>query len=66
VEPDPNERDHHACDGCGLVVDSLAALTCFRVELGHLEGLLQLCERCSPSGLAAYWMRDLEPHMVKQ
>ena len=23
--PDPEEHDHHACDGCGLVVDALAA-----------------------------------------
>ena len=37
---DPDDRDHHACDGCGLVVDALAALTRFRVELGHLEGPL--------------------------
>jgi len=22
---DPDERDHYACDGCGLVVDALAA-----------------------------------------
>jgi len=50
IEPDPEKRDHHACDGCGLVVDALAALTRFRVELGHLEGPLQLCERCSPGG----------------
>lgn len=38
TEPNPDERDHHACDGCGLVVDALAALTCFLVEPGHLEG----------------------------
>ena len=45
--PDPEERDHHACDGCGLVVDALAALTRFRVELGYLEA------RCScASGVA--------------
>jgi len=25
TEPDPDERDHVACDGCGLVVDALAA-----------------------------------------
>ena len=25
TEPDPDERDHYACDGCGLVVDALAA-----------------------------------------
>ena len=36
--PDPDERDHHACDGCGLVVDALAALTRFRVELGASRG----------------------------
>jgi len=38
AEPDPEECDHVACDGCGLVVDTLAVLTRFRVELGHLEG----------------------------
>ena len=32
--PDSEEHDHYACDSCGLVVDALAALTCFRVELG--------------------------------
>ena len=64
TEPDPDERDHVACDGCGLVVDTLAALTRFRVELGHLEGPLQLCERCSPGGPATYWTRDLEAHLV--
>jgi hypothetical protein len=62
--PDPNERDHYACDGCGLVVDALAALTRFRVELGHLEGPLQLCARCSPGGPATYWTRDLDEHLV--
>lgn len=64
-EADPDERDHHACDGCGLVVDTLAALTQFRVELGHLEGPLQLCARCSPSGPATYWTRELEEHRVR-
>jgi hypothetical protein len=24
-QPDPDERDHYACDACGLVVDALAA-----------------------------------------
>ena len=43
-----------------------ARLTRFRVELGHLEGPLQLCERCSPGGRATYWTRDLEAHMVEQ
>jgi len=49
---------------CGLVIDALAALTRFRVELGHLEGPLQLCERCSPDGLATYWTRKLEKHSL--
>ena len=64
TEPDPDEHDHYACDSCGLVVDALAALTRFRVELGHLEGPVQLCERCSPGGLATYWTRDLKEHLV--
>jgi hypothetical protein len=64
TEPDPDERDHVTCDGCGLVVDTLAALTRFRVELGHLEGPLQLCARCSPGGLATYWTRDLGEHLI--
>ena len=63
--PDPEECDHHACDGCSLVVDALAALTRFRVELGHLEGPLQLCARCSPDGPATYWTRDFESHAVE-
>jgi len=61
---DPDDRDHHACDSCGLIVDALAALTRFRVELGHLEGPLQLCARCSPGGPATYWTRDLDDHLV--
>jgi len=65
AEPDPSDRDHCTCDGCGLVVDTIAALTRFRVELGRLEGTLQLCARCSPGGLATYWTRDLEEHIVK-
>jgi hypothetical protein len=64
TEPAPDERDHAACDGCGLVVDALAALTRFRVELGHLDGPVQLCARCSPGGPATYWTRDLEEHLV--
>ncbi|MFC6993207.1 hypothetical protein ACFQH3_16695 [Haladaptatus sp. GCM10025707] len=63
---DPDDRDHHACDGCGLVVDTLAALTRFRVELGHLEGTLHLCIRCSPGGPATYWTRDLDEHLVRE
>ena len=31
--PDPDGHDHHACDGCGLVVNALVALTRFRAEL---------------------------------
>jgi len=64
VTPDPEARDHYTCDSCGIVVDTLAALTRFRVELGHLEGPLQVCSRCSPSGPATYWTRDLRPHLV--
>ena len=45
-------------------VDTLAALTRFGVEIGHLEGPLQLCARCSLGGLATYWTRDLEEHLV--
>ena len=65
TRPDPDERGHHACDGCGLVVDTIAALTRFRVELGHLEGPLQLCARCCPGGPATYWTRDLAEHRVR-
>ncbi|USZ73522.1 DUF7558 family protein [Natronosalvus halobius] len=64
--PNLGERDHHACDSCGLVVDTLTALTRFRVELGHLEGPLQLCVRCSPTGPVTYWTRDLETHVVDE
>jgi hypothetical protein len=64
-QPDPDERDHHACDACGLVVNALAALTRFRVELGHLEGPLQLCARCSLNGPSTYWARDFESHVVE-
>ncbi|QCS44457.1 hypothetical protein [Natrinema versiforme] len=63
TRPDPDERDYVTCDGCGLVVDTLAELTRFCVELGHLKGTLQLCARCNPSGLAAYWTRNLEDHL---
>ena len=63
VEPNPDKRKHVACDGCGLVVDTLAALT-RPGRTGHLEGPLRLCERCSPGGLATYWTRDLEEHPV--
>lgn len=64
--PDPTRADHHACDGCGLIVDALVALTRFRVELGNLEGTLHLCARCSPAGKATYWTRPLEDHIVAQ
>ena len=60
----PDERDHCACDSCGRVVDALAALTRFRIELGHLEGPIQVCARCSPGGPATYWTRDLDAHIV--
>ncbi|MEA5389397.1 hypothetical protein VB773_21020 [Haloarculaceae archaeon H-GB2-1] len=45
---------------------SPAQLTRFRIELGHLDGPLQLCECCSPGGLATYWTHDLEAHVVEQ
>ena len=64
-QPAPDERNHHACDACGLVVNALAALTRFRVELGHLEGPLQLCARCSLNGPSTYWARDFESHVVE-
>ena len=64
-QPDPDERDHHACDACGLVVNALAALMRFCVELGHLEGPLQLCARCSLNGPSTYWARDFESHVVE-
>jgi hypothetical protein len=63
---DSDERDHHACDGSGLIVDTLKALTRFRVELGHLEGTLQLCARYSPGGRATHWTRDLTEHLVAE
>ncbi|EJN56898.1 hypothetical protein HSB1_47150 [Halogranum salarium B-1] len=65
MQADPVDRDHYACDSCGLVVDTLAALTRFRVEVGHLEGTLHLCVRCSPGGLATYWTRDLDEHLIE-
>lgn len=62
--PDPEEFDRHACDGCGLIVDALPALTSFRVLLGHLEGTVRFCARCAPGGPATYWIRDLKGHVV--
>ena len=56
--------DRFACDDCGLVVDCLAALTSFRVQIGQLEGVLRLCAGCAPEGLATYWTRDPEPHII--
>lgn len=63
--PAPEDLDQYACDGCGLVVDALPALTSFRVQLGHLEGTVRFCARCTPDGPATYWTRDLEPHIVE-
>jgi hypothetical protein len=63
--PAPNELDHYACDGCELIVDALPALTSFRVAIGHLEGTLHLCVRCSPGGPVTYWMRNLDDHVVE-
>ncbi|MBP2252754.1 hypothetical protein J2754_003100 [Halarchaeum solikamskense] len=36
--PDPAEQHCFACDGCGCLVDAVAALTRYRVQLAHLEG----------------------------
>jgi len=66
ARPNPDERDHHACDGCGLVVDAVAALTRFRVEFDHLEGTLDLCVRCNLGGPATYWTRNLDEHLVRE
>ena len=30
----------------------------------HLDGPLQLCDRCSSGGPATHWTRDLEDHLV--
>ncbi len=62
---DSNELVYHACDGCGRIVDTLPALTSFRVELGHLDGTLHLCVRCGPGGPATYWARTLDDHVVE-
>jgi hypothetical protein len=60
------ERLKHVARTLSLVVDALAALRRFRVELGHLEGPLQLCTRCSPGRLATYWTRNLTEHLVTE
>ncbi|MXR40801.1 hypothetical protein GRX01_05530 [Halobaculum sp. WSA2] len=54
-----------ACDGCGLGLDTAAALTSFRVEVGRLDGVIQLCGECSPDGPATHWTRDPEDHAVQ-
>ncbi|WP_135827186.1 DUF7558 family protein [Halorussus ruber] len=64
TESNLDECDYVTCDGCGLVVDALAALTRFRVKLGHLEGSLQPCAHCSSRRLATYRTRNLEEHLV--
>jgi hypothetical protein len=58
LQVDPDDPGYHACDGCGLVVDAVAALTAFRVTIAHLEGTVRFCTRCSPDGPATYWTRD--------
>lgn len=65
TRPTPDEHDHYAYDGCRLIVDTLAALMRFRVEVGHLEGPLALCARCSLDGPVTYWTRDLKEHFVE-
>jgi hypothetical protein len=62
--PRTEHRDARLDEMVATVVDTLAALTWFCAELGHLDGPVQLCARCSPSGLATYWTRDLQKHLV--
>lgn len=62
--PDPEERDHRACDGCGVVVDTGAALAHVRVTIGRLDGTIRLCERCCPDGPTSHWTRDRDEHRV--
>jgi hypothetical protein len=64
TEPNPDERDHVACDGCGLVIEMAAALTRDLTVFGHLEGPLQYCPRCGPGGAATYRTRDPEAQRV--
>ncbi|QLC35621.1 hypothetical protein EFA46_014975 (plasmid) [Halarchaeum sp. CBA1220] len=63
--PDPNDAHRFACDGCGCFVDAVAVLTRYRVQLGHLEGPLHLCARCSPDEPATYWTHEREAHLVR-
>lgn len=64
--PDPDGAHRFACDGCGCLVDAVAALTRYRVQLAHLEGTLHLCARCSPTGPTTYWTRDLGTHLIRE
>jgi hypothetical protein len=54
----------HAYNGCELVVNALAVLTRFRVELGLLGGSVLFCARCCPIGPATCWPRNLKEHLV--
>ena len=47
---------------CGIF--GPAPLTRVHVELGHLEGPVQLCEHCNPGKRATYWTHNLKEHLV--
>ncbi|WP_449405102.1 DUF7558 family protein [Halopiger aswanensis] len=64
TESDPDERNHVACDGCGACRGHARSADVILRRTGDLEGPLQLCARCSPGGLATYWTRDLEEHLM--
>nr|WP_020222643.1 hypothetical protein [Halarchaeum acidiphilum] len=51
-QPDPDDAHRFACDGCDCLLDVVAALTRYRVQLGHLEGTHRLCAGCRPNGPA--------------
>lgn len=59
ARPGLDERDHHDSGRCELAVDALAALTQFRVEFSHLEGLLQPCAQYRSGGPTTYSTQDL-------
>lgn len=42
LRAEPDDPGHHVCDGCGVVVDTGAALAHVRVTVGRLEGTRRL------------------------
>lgn len=65
AESGPDDPGHHVCDGCGVVVDTGAALAHVRITIGRLDGTIRLCERCCPDGPASHWTRNLDEHRVE-